>query len=67
MPKKFKGENSKAAEARARKQSAKQEADAKKQKEVEDAFWADTDKHVNAKMQRKVPVLILLCVYHPWW
>ena len=56
MPKKFKGENSKAAEARARKESAKQEAAVKKQQEQEDAYWKDDDKHVNAKLQRKVKI-----------
>ena len=54
MPKKFKGENSKAVEARARKESAKQQEELKKQKAVDDAYWADDDKHVNAKAQRKV-------------
>lgn len=54
MPKKFKGENSKAAEARARKEAAKQADLEKKQKEAEDALWADDDKHVQRKLQRKV-------------
>lgn len=54
MPKKFKGENSKAAAARARKEAQKQEAAAQKQKEIDDAYWADDDKHVKQKQQRKV-------------
>lgn len=54
MPKKFKGENSKAAEARARKEAKKEEAAAKKQREVEDELWRDDDKHVVKKQQRKV-------------
>ena len=54
MPKKFKGENSKAAEARARKEEARVAEQTRKQKEAEDAYWADDDKHVNRKLQRKV-------------
>ena len=54
MPKKFKGENSKAVAARDRKAAALHEQQARKQKEEEDAFWADDDKHVAKKQQRKV-------------
>ena len=54
MPKKFKGENSKAQEARARKSAAKAEADAAKQKAIEDEYWKDDDKHVAKKQARKV-------------
>ncbi|XP_053558849.1 coiled-coil domain-containing protein 124 [Bombina bombina] len=53
MPKKFQGENTKSATARARKAEAKAVADAKRQKELEDAFWQDDDKHVMRKEQRK--------------
>lgn len=53
MPKKFQGENSKAATARARKAEAKAVADARKKKEEEDALWQETDKHVLKKGQRK--------------
>lgn len=53
MPKKFQGENSKAATARARKAEAKAVADARKKKEEEDAMWQETDKHVLKKEQRK--------------
>ncbi|KAF7235916.1 hypothetical protein EYD10_17296 [Varanus komodoensis] len=53
MPKKFQGENTKSAAARARKAEAKAAADAKRQKELEDAFWKDDDKHVMRKEQRK--------------
>ncbi|XP_073675245.1 coiled-coil domain-containing protein 124 [Garra rufa] len=53
MPKKFQGENSKSATARARKAEAKAVADARKQKELEDALWQDNDKHVAKKEQRK--------------
>uniref|UniRef100_A0A8C1XZK1 Coiled-coil domain containing 124 n=1 Tax=Cyprinus carpio TaxID=7962 RepID=A0A8C1XZK1_CYPCA len=49
MPKKFQGENSKSATARARKAEAKAVADARKQKELEDALWQETDKHVMKK------------------
>uniref|UniRef100_A0A8C6T9I7 Coiled-coil domain containing 124 n=1 Tax=Neogobius melanostomus TaxID=47308 RepID=A0A8C6T9I7_9GOBI len=54
MPKKFQGENSKAATARARKAEAKAVADARKKQEEEDALWQETDKHVLKKEQRKV-------------
>ena len=54
MPKKFKGENSKAAEAKARKDAARLEEKERKEKALEDEYWKDDDKHVNRKMQRKV-------------
>ncbi|XP_038633081.1 coiled-coil domain-containing protein 124 [Scyliorhinus canicula] len=54
MPKKFQGENSKSAAARARKAEQKAAADAKRQQELEDAYWKDDDKHVARKEQRKV-------------
>ena len=54
MPKKFKGENSKAVEARARKEAVRQDEAAKKQKAIEDEYWKDDDKHVMRKQQRKV-------------
>ncbi|XP_078526203.1 coiled-coil domain-containing protein 124 [Lissotriton helveticus] len=53
MPKKFQGENTKSAAARARKADAKAAADAKRQQEQEDALWKDDDKHVLRKEQRK--------------
>ncbi|XP_072260798.1 coiled-coil domain-containing protein 124 [Pyxicephalus adspersus] len=53
MPKKFQGENTKSAAARARKAEAKAVADAKRQQALEDAFWKDDDKHVVRKEQRK--------------
>lgn len=53
MPKKFKGENSKASEARARKQAQKDEENTRKQQAADDEFWRDDDKHVNKKLQRK--------------
>ncbi|XP_040895860.1 coiled-coil domain-containing protein 124 [Toxotes jaculatrix] len=53
MPKKFQGENSKAATAKARKAEAKAVADARKKQEEEDALWQETDKHVLKKEQRK--------------
>lgn len=53
MPKKFVGENSKAAEARARKTNAKEAEQAKKQRELEDLYWKDDDKQVQRKQQRK--------------
>ena len=53
MPKKFTGENSKAAEARARKDATRKEEQAKKLKEAEDKLWEDNDKHVLRKQERK--------------
>lgn len=53
MPKKFVGENSKAATARARKAEVKAVEDAIKKKQEEDAMWQETDKHVLKKGQRK--------------
>lgn len=53
MPKKFQGENTKSSAARARKAEAKAVADAKRQQELEDAYWKDDDKHVMRKEQRK--------------
>ncbi|XP_038571516.1 coiled-coil domain-containing protein 124 [Micropterus salmoides] len=53
MPKKFQGENSKAATARARKAEAKAVEDARKKQQEEDALWQETDKHVLKKGQRK--------------
>ncbi|XP_046574387.1 coiled-coil domain-containing protein 124-like [Haliotis rubra] len=53
MPKKFKGENSKAVEARARRDAQKYAEQEKKQKEAEDELWRDDDKHVARKQQRK--------------
>lgn len=53
MPKKFKGENTKAVAARDRKAAAYHEQQEKKQKAEEDAYWADDDKHVAKKQQRK--------------
>lgn len=54
MPKKFVGENSKAAEARARKEVVRKDQQQKKQQAIEDAYWRDDDKHVTKKLQRKV-------------
>lgn len=54
MPKKFKGTNSKAEEARARKDAARLAEKERKQKEEEDRYWEDNDKHVMRKQQRKV-------------
>jgi len=53
MPKKFKGENSKAAEAKARKESALREQKERIDKEKEDALWEDNDKHNAVKQKRK--------------
>ncbi|KAJ8374702.1 hypothetical protein SKAU_G00052820 [Synaphobranchus kaupii] len=53
MPKKFQGENSKSATARARKAEVKAVADAVLKQEQEDALWQENDKHVLKKGQRK--------------
>lgn len=53
MPKKFKGENSKAVEAKARKSAQKDEEEQKKQRHLEEEFWKEDDKHVLKKLQRK--------------
>jgi hypothetical protein len=49
MPKKFKGENTKSAVAKARKQEQRSEEIAKKEKEKEDEYWRDDDKHIAKK------------------
>ena len=54
MPKKFKGTNSKAEEARARKDAVRLAEKERKQREEEDKYWEDNDKHVMKKQQRKV-------------
>ena len=53
MPKKFAGENSKAAAARARKTAVKEVEQAKKKEKEEEAYWKEDDKHVLRKLQRK--------------
>ncbi|XP_039278201.1 coiled-coil domain-containing protein 124 [Nilaparvata lugens] len=53
MPKKFAGENSKAAASRARKAAAKEEETIKKQKAIEDEYWKDDDKNLAKKQQKK--------------
>lgn len=62
MPKKFVGENSKSAAARARKEEVKNEKKAKEQAAKEDAYWADNDKAVQKKLQRKVYFTEVLCL-----
>ncbi|XP_071952398.1 coiled-coil domain-containing protein 124-B-like [Antedon mediterranea] len=53
MPKKFKGENSKAVVAKARKEEARQIEKSRVEKEKEDAFWKDDDKLTERKANRK--------------
>jgi hypothetical protein len=53
MPKKFAGENSKSAEAKARKTARQNEILEKKLKEEEDKLWEDNDKLINRKLERK--------------
>lgn len=52
MPKKL-GLNSKAVEARARKDEKKRADNERVEKEKEDALWQDDDKHIARKMNRK--------------
>lgn len=53
MPKKFDGENSKVAAAKARKEGAKAAERQKKEAAAEEEFWKDDDKNVQKKLQRK--------------
>jgi len=53
MPKKFAGENSKAVAAKARKAEKAEIEKNKKEKEIEDAKWADDDKSAKKKQARK--------------
>ncbi|CAK9803826.1 Coiled-coil domain-containing protein 124-A [Anthophora quadrimaculata] len=53
MPKKFIGENSKAAAARARKTAAKEAENTKKALEEEEKAWQDDDKQLLKKKQRQ--------------
>ncbi|GFS95408.1 coiled-coil domain-containing protein 124-B [Nephila pilipes] len=52
MPKKF-GGNTKALEARERKEAVKYAEKEKKEREAEEALWKDDDKHLLRKQQRK--------------
>jgi hypothetical protein len=54
MPKAFKGENTKAVEAKLRKSGAVKAEQEKKQKAAEDAAWEDDDKLNLKKQGRKV-------------
>lgn len=54
MPKKFRQENTKAFEARARKDAQKVAERERLEKEKEDELWRDDDKHLARKQQRKV-------------
>ncbi|KAG8234033.1 hypothetical protein J437_LFUL013201 [Ladona fulva] len=53
MPKKFVGENSKSAVARARKNAAKEKEESERLRKLEDELWKEDDKHVLRKQQRK--------------
>lgn len=54
MPKKFRGENTKAVEARSRKAAVAESARQKKETDLQEAFWADDDKKLRKKHERKV-------------
>ncbi|XP_060516298.1 coiled-coil domain-containing protein 124-like [Cylas formicarius] len=53
MPKKFASENTKAVAARERKKAAKDEANQRKERDLEDAKWRDDDKQILKKQQKK--------------
>ncbi|XP_050313947.1 coiled-coil domain-containing protein 124 [Anthonomus grandis grandis] len=53
MPKKFATENTKAVAARERKKAAKDEVNAKKERDLEEAKWKDDDKQLLKKQQKK--------------
>jgi len=53
MPKKFKGQNTKAVEAKARKAAIVNDEKARRDKEAEDAKWMDDDKQNARKLARK--------------
>lgn len=53
MPKKF-GNNTKAAEAKERRDAVKNAEKEKKDREAEAVLWQDDDKHIARKQQRKV-------------
>ncbi len=58
MPKKFAQQNSKAVEASARKNAAKEAKKLEEDRAREDALWVDDDKHVKRKEERKVRSLL---------
>lgn len=57
MPKKFRGENTKAVEARARKAAAVNDEADRRKRDADDAYWADDDKQLAKKSQRKVTLI----------
>ena len=59
MPKKFRGENSKAVEARVRKAAAKEAETERQQRQVEEEYWKEDDKNVLKRLQRKASVFYL--------
>ena len=50
------GQNTKAVEAKARKAEALKAEQERKQKQMEDAYWADDDKSLAKKQNRKVKI-----------
>ena len=54
MPKKFKGENSKAAAARERISAAREAEETERRKREEDEYWRDNYKPATKKQERKV-------------
>lgn len=58
MPKKFKGENSKAAVAKERKAASRETAELEKKQREEDEYWKDDHKNSARKQERKVLPLL---------
>ena len=54
MPKKFKGENSKASVARERKAAAREAVEQEKRRKEEDEYWKDDHRLSARKQERKV-------------
>lgn len=54
MPKKFKGENSKATAAKERKAAAREAAEQEKRQKEEDEYWRDDHRLTTRKQERKV-------------
>ena len=64
MPKKFKGENTKAQDARARKAAVREAVEERRKQEEEGAAWRDDDKHVARKQERKVCLHAWCCIVY---
>lgn len=61
MPKKFKGENSKAAVAKERKSAVRDVVEREKKQKEDDEYWRDDDKQAAKKQGKKVTPCCELC------